>query len=279
MAAMTADAGRADSPTGAGLEPSHAPGPRRGAIGPRRWSGVSPAWCWRPPGNEVLMRVKALVIAATAQPPPRWLRPALLAVRRCCTRPELPTRIRKSSALQGEQWFRCADLLLAVRTPRVALCRQAWLCQQFLSPEAARCRLQSPPACSPSCSPVSGGVDEHDVPQSVPGHHSPGAEDRPVRQPGDDDPAGLSGGLGQQCGTGAAAASGYPRQSEKQRQPGRLQVRHGQPDECSLQARRWGMATPIAVVWVSPSGISAGATLLGAVPRERWPGRWSSLAT
>jgi hypothetical protein len=46
----------------AGLEPPHAPGPRRGAIGTRCRSGVSPTWCRRPPwtkdADELITKVK-----------------------------------------------------------------------------------------------------------------------------------------------------------------------------------------------------------------------------
>jgi hypothetical protein len=121
----------------------------------------------------------------------RRLRPAPIAVLRCCTRPELPVQefenhppSRESHSFEsqtscllrnrsgglkhpgrhlfefmplscngGAMGIRTPDLLHAMRTPRVARCRRMWSCQQFLWPDVARHGLQSPIACSPSCSP------------------------------------------------------------------------------------------------------------------------------
>jgi hypothetical protein len=50
--------------------------------------------------------------------------------------------------------IRTPDLLHAMRTPRVARCRQTWPYQQFRSPDVARRRLRSPVACSRLAPPV-----------------------------------------------------------------------------------------------------------------------------
>jgi len=57
-------------------------------------------------------------------------------------------RILGSELGSGAMGIRTPDLLHAMRTPRVARCRQTWPCQQLLSPDVARRRLQSPVACS-----------------------------------------------------------------------------------------------------------------------------------
>ena len=80
---------------------------------------------------------------------------------------------------------------------------------------------------------VCGGVGEHSVPQAslVIIRHAPRIV-QPASQAMMTQTAWVADSGSSDCAApGRADASGYPRQPECHRQPGRLQVRHGQPDE------------------------------------------------